>query len=91
MATLERIDFLSHSGEQPELIASFFYSDELGLRSTNDFLMHELETQGIAVPPDGDRVYPRDGRKCFDALKWRASSYVEVTPARVVESGPLLN
>jgi hypothetical protein len=82
--TIERIDFISHSGPEPRLFCSFFWSDALGVRCTNEWMMQEMETQGIGVPPDGATVYPRDGRKFFDALKHAGSSVVEVTPARVV-------
>ena len=80
----ERIDFISHSEDPPEVLCSFFWSEGSGVRCTNECTMREMEIQGIGTPPEGARVFPRDGRKFFDALKWSGSSYVEVTPARVV-------
>ena len=80
--SLERIDFISHADNPPELLGSFFWSDDLGLRCSNPDLMADMEANGIATPPDGGKVWPRDGRQFFDALKWRAGSYLEVTSPR---------
>lgn len=84
MATVERIDFNDLSGDQPELICSFFWSEPLGVRCSSADMMEDMERNGIATPPEGVKVYPRDGRPFFDALKWRGSSFLEVTAARVV-------
>lgn len=89
MATVERIDMMDHSVQPPALIASFFWSEATGLTGTNDFLMEDIERNGIHLPDSdgGGRVYPVDGRVCFLALKWRGSSFIEVTEPREVASG----
>lgn len=86
---IERIDFIYHGDDEPELIASFFWSEAFGLRGTNAFLLEELERIGIVLPDGAGRVFPRDGRPCFEALQWRATSLIEVTPARPATSAEL--
>jgi len=84
MATVERIDFNDLSGEKPELICSFFWSEATGVRCSSPDMMEDMERNGIATPPGGVKVYPRDGRAFFEALKWRCSSFLEVTAPRMV-------
>jgi len=84
---IERIDYVDYTdNEKPVIIGSFFYSEETGLVCDNKFLMDELEDGGIIIPPGKERVFPKDGRKCFDSLKWRSSTFIGVTKPRFVDS-----
>lgn len=82
---LERIDLLDLTEDPPALICAFFWSDATGLTCSDRETIARLTEEGIATPPEGDRVFPRDGRRFFDALRWTGSSYVQVTRARKVQ------
>lgn len=66
--TLERIDLLSYSVEPPEFICAFFWSEATGLTCSDPDYLAELAKTGIATAPAGEPVFPRDGRRFFDAL-----------------------
>lgn len=82
---LERIDMLDLTEQPPALVCAFFWSGQ-GLTCSSPEILERLTEEGIATPPEGERVFPRDGRKFFDALRWTASSAIRITPPRKVET-----
>jgi hypothetical protein len=81
---VERIDIMDRSEDPAVLVCSFFWSEPIGLSCTDQEILDRLTTEGIATPPDGERVFPRDGRKFFEALRWRYCSVLSATDPRPV-------
>jgi len=65
----ERIDVVSHAGGSPERICSFWWSQAWGVTCDDAESLARLTAEGIATAPAGEIVFPRDGRKFFDALE----------------------
>lgn len=84
-AKIERIDILDQTEMPSALVCAFFFSDQRVTCSSAE-IMERLEEEGIATPPEGERVFPRDGRKFFDALRWRYSGLLRATEPRPVEA-----
>lgn len=66
--TLERIDLVDHSEAPPELVCAFFWSASTGLTCSDPERLAVLAETGIAAPPEGQLVFPRDGKRFFDSL-----------------------
>lgn len=64
----ERIDLYSYSTTPPERVCSFWWTDGRGVTCSSSEYLAELAKTGIASPPEGALIYPRDGRVFFDNL-----------------------
>jgi hypothetical protein len=89
MATpIERIDLIDHSGGSEDLVCAFFYSEGVGVTCSSAEHLQILVDTGIAAPPDGEIVFPKDGRRFFDALPVAFSgSLLRASQPRTVDHG----
>jgi hypothetical protein len=87
MTSVERYDIFDYSplasGGQRELVCAFFWSPSLGVTCSDADQLELLRVEGIATPPEGAPVFPRDGRAFFDAIPFRFSGLLRAEKAAV--------